>query len=311
LFSEQGKPAPEQGILNQKSKPTGSTENWAHRADSNHNYSPQRIIQVTKLAGQYLLVAAAPPHTIPRCNAALVVGLIINFDEVRNDSPESCLTTLPRIRFLRPSICISGESDAMAYESRWERLRHALERVMAATEETENEAKADICRAIADGAIGLRGKLKEDSTKLHTSNAVVEGGELRIPHDLIPEHLDWENSRPLKLWNVAAEQLRVRKLWYLDWIELSVANVTQHLCRPGRQDEAAQDALSDAGAASRSRPARERVLLAIAELYPQGVPTQANEPNASLFRRVGRWLRERQLPNASDETILRAAGRRR
>ena len=199
----------------------------------------------------------------------------------------------------------------MTYESIWWALPEALERVMATTGGTEPEVKADICRAIVDGAIGHRGKLKEDRTKLRTSDAVVEGKELRPWHGLKPEDLDWENSRPLKLWEVAAPRLRVSKLWYLDRIELSVADVTQHLGQPTRQGEAPQGALSNAGAGSRSRPARERVLQAIAELYPQGVPTQAAVPNASLCRRVARWVRERGLLVVSEDTILRAAGRRR
>jgi hypothetical protein len=145
----------------------------------------------------------------------------------------------------------------MTYESIWWALPEALERVMATTGGTEPEVKADICRAIVDGAIGHRGKLKEDRTKLRTSDAVVEGKELRPWHGLKPEDLDWENSRPLKLWEVAAERLRVSKLWYLDRIELSVADVTQHLGRPERQDDAAQDTLSDPGAAIRSQSAPE------------------------------------------------------
>jgi hypothetical protein len=61
----------------------------------------------------------------------------------------------------------------------------------------------------------------------------------------------------------------------------------------------------------RSRPRRESVLRAIAEVYPDGVPDQATEPNYRLCRRVGEKLRQAGLPAVSDDTILRAAGRRR
>ena len=199
----------------------------------------------------------------------------------------------------------------MTSESTWERLSKALERVRTVTQVSEDKAKERICQAIADRVVNIRGKLKEDRNKLHTSNAVLAGGEFRIPHDIKPEDLDWENSRPLKLWEVQAERSRVRGLWHLAWIELSSAEVTEHLCRPETQGEAAQVALSDAGAAIRSQPARERASQAIAELYPQGVPTQDVEPNPLLCRRVGEWLSERRLPDVSDDTILRAAGRRR
>ena len=96
----------------------------------------------------------------------------------------------------------------MGYESIWWTLSEALERVMAATGGTEPEVKADICRAILDGAIEVQGKLKESSTKLLTSSGVIEGKELSPWNGLEPEDLDWENSRPLKLWQVAAPRLR-------------------------------------------------------------------------------------------------------
>jgi hypothetical protein len=61
----------------------------------------------------------------------------------------------------------------------------------------------------------------------------------------------------------------------------------------------------------KSRPALERARGAIKELYPDGVPGQATEPNANLCRRVSAKLQEESLPNVSDDTILRAAGRRK
>jgi 7-cyano-7-deazaguanine synthase in queuosine biosynthesis len=61
----------------------------------------------------------------------------------------------------------------------------------------------------------------------------------------------------------------------------------------------------------KSRPALERARGAIKELYPDGVPGQATEPNANLCRRVSAKLQEESLPGVSDDTILRAAGRRK
>jgi hypothetical protein len=62
---------------------------------------------------------------------------------------------------------------------------------------------------------------------------------------------------------------------------------------------------------AKSRPAFERAQRVIGELYPHGVPGQAAEPNAILCRRVGGKLKEAKLPHVSDDTILRAAGRRK
>ena len=61
----------------------------------------------------------------------------------------------------------------------------------------------------------------------------------------------------------------------------------------------------------KSRPALERAQGVIKELYPDGVPDQASEPNASLCWQVSVKLKEAKLPNVSDDTILRAAGRRK
>ena len=62
---------------------------------------------------------------------------------------------------------------------------------------------------------------------------------------------------------------------------------------------------------AKSKPALERARGAIEELYPEGVPEQAVEPNAYLCRRVGEKLRQAGLHGVSDDTILRAAGRRK
>jgi hypothetical protein len=62
---------------------------------------------------------------------------------------------------------------------------------------------------------------------------------------------------------------------------------------------------------AKSKPAFERAQHVIGELYPGGVPGQAAEPNAILCRRVGEKLKEARLPHVSDDTILRAAGRRK
>ena len=61
----------------------------------------------------------------------------------------------------------------------------------------------------------------------------------------------------------------------------------------------------------RKRPGRERARNAINDLYPGGVPDQSSEPNAVLCRKVGQWLKGKGQPDVSNDTILRAAGRRK
>lgn len=61
----------------------------------------------------------------------------------------------------------------------------------------------------------------------------------------------------------------------------------------------------------KSQPKLERARGIIKDLYPDGVPAQATEPNANLCRRVSAKLKEAKFPDVSDDTILRAAGRRK
>ena len=63
----------------------------------------------------------------------------------------------------------------MAYDSVWERLNEAVRRVMDATGCSKEEAQADICRAVADGVIRFRGRLKKHATGHMTSKNVLEG----------------------------------------------------------------------------------------------------------------------------------------
>lgn len=58
-------------------------------------------------------------------------------------------------------------------------------------------------------------------------------------------------------------------------------------------------------------PKRERARKIIAELYPGGVPSQDEVPNVSICQQVGEALKRNEFPHISDDTILRAAGRRK
>ena len=62
---------------------------------------------------------------------------------------------------------------------------------------------------------------------------------------------------------------------------------------------------------AKSSPALERARGTIKELFSGVVPEQSVLPNANLLRQVGEKLRQAALPAVSDDTILRAAGRRK
>jgi hypothetical protein len=61
----------------------------------------------------------------------------------------------------------------------------------------------------------------------------------------------------------------------------------------------------------RSRPQRERAKAVIDTLRPGGVPPQNELRNASLLKDVNDHLKKNGSPPISDDTILRAAGRKR
>jgi hypothetical protein len=197
----------------------------------------------------------------------------------------------------------------MADAPTWERLSAATERVMATAGLSKEDAQSLICRALADGALKFQAKVGWHMIRPIYGNRVLEKEHFEILAGIKPEDLDWEKSRPLKPWVVRREIFNQPGRWNVDWIEVFSADVTK-LCSARSQGEATQRP-SRRGATRRSQPAFERARHAIDELFPDGVPGQADVPNAILCRRVGVKLKNKGLPNVSDDTILRAAGRRK
>jgi hypothetical protein len=191
----------------------------------------------------------------------------------------------------------------MAYVAQWERLSDAATRVATAAGVSRDIAQSNICQAIADRAVNIRCKLKNHTTRPLTSREVLQGEDFDIPTKIESQDLDWEASRPRKPWIVRRGNYSLSGLWNLEWIELFRTDVTNFLCpaatfRPKEQK-------------TKSQPAREGAKRAIQELYPEELPDQTALPNATLCRRVSDKLKALGLPGVSDETILRAAQRRR
>ena len=201
----------------------------------------------------------------------------------------------------------------MTYMPRWERLSETLTRVIGATGLTEIEAKAVICQALSDGAVAVRSAPRKHATKGTTSrDTILNGSQIQIPFGLEPEHLDWERSRPLKEWLVPRGTFPVPGYWHLEWIELSVTDVTKELCISQAAVDVAQQTLSQTSETSRSRPAAasrsrsrptfDRAQRAVGALYPGGVPAPVDLPNKSLCQRVGEWLVRESPPFQTSQT---------
>jgi hypothetical protein len=90
----------------------------------------------------------------------------------------------------------------MAYVSEWELLSEATNRVMTTAGLSKDQAQIDICRAVADGAVRIRGKLMKHATKPTTSKAELLGTDFEIRSEIKPEDLGWERSCPVKPWIV-------------------------------------------------------------------------------------------------------------
>lgn len=195
----------------------------------------------------------------------------------------------------------------MAYTPDWEPLADALKRIMA-TGASEDEAKTDLCRAVADQKIDVRVRIAASDYGMR--GQVFSDGNVGVPADLRPGDLDWVQSRPFGQWPIGpklGEYLWIRG-WEnhsLDLVELSTSDLMNILCKGNQLQARPQQSRG------RSRPATERAEGAIRVVYPNGVPDQATEPNAILCRRVSAKLKESKLADVSDDTILRAAGRRR
>lgn len=61
---------------------------------------------------------------------------------------------------------------------------------------------------------------------------------------------------------------------------------------------------------SRATPVRSRAMAALADIYPEGVPGQNDVSNGALCGEVADWLKKKAKPQVSNDTVLRAAGRR-
>ena len=95
----------------------------------------------------------------------------------------------------------------------WETLAETLARVMMTTGLSTSEAQLDICRALKDGKLRARYTVERVQTPYRFDldpRAVGQPrstfdqrdiiGRPRVPPDLIPDDVDWKNSRPKSPW---------------------------------------------------------------------------------------------------------------
>src|SRR4051794_3997919 len=66
---------------------------------------------------------------------------------------------------------------------------------------TEDEAKIDLCRAMADRKINVRVRIAAGDD-YHMQGQVFAGRNVAAPPHLTPGDLDWMQSRPLRRWSI-------------------------------------------------------------------------------------------------------------
>jgi hypothetical protein len=131
------------------------------------------------------------------------------------------------------------------YTPDWEPLAAALKRVVGRGV-AEQQAKADICHAVADGKIRIRVVMHK--TAPDVGGQTLEGRNVGVPLRLDPADFDWANSRPFAPWDTGPNFRNPAERYFALWpwkpravalIELSVADLTDVLCRdePSGQSE--------------------------------------------------------------------------
>jgi hypothetical protein len=124
-----------------------------------------------------------------------------------------------------------------------------------------------------------------------------------IPPILSPSDFHWQRSRSLNLCRGIDLQNHC--------IELFRSDVTKVLCGSTDGDISPGGKDGNLPGSSKQRPARQRAEEVLTQLFGDRVPDQTALPNAVLCKQVGAKLKELGYTDVSDDTILRAAGRRK
>jgi len=112
---------------------------------------------------------------------------------------------------------------------------------------SEEEAKTDLCRAVADGKIHVR-------VRIARSDRLFRNGNVGVPPHLKPGDLDWVQSRPFARWPIGPK-LGEHYSWISGWenrpldlIELWTAVVIEILCSGGVEGKSSTTARHETAA---------------------------------------------------------------
>jgi hypothetical protein len=187
---------------------------------------------------------------------------------------------------------------------------------------SEEEAKNDLCRAVADRKINLRVRIASSGGSMR--GRVFSGGNVGVPAHLGPGDLDWVRSRPLRPWSIGP-MLGQHYSWDwedrpIDLIELSTSDVKKVLCGAwaradvdilpptvGRVSSAASVPYKPAAPNSKPGPGAKKqgITDAINQLWPNGIPRALSAKDRN--RQIIDWLTRNQysVPGNPERAIQR------
>jgi hypothetical protein len=226
----------------------------------------------------------------------------------------------------------------MRYIQDWAQLAEARGMVESCGH-SRDEAELDICNALADRKIPIRPEILE----IYGSRGLPLGAPaLRVPRRLTPRDFDWEKSVTVTPWQENMDAIALPRLRHTRpprqivlSIELSTRDVRRVLCggepvsRPSKDDLGHAPAIAPKEIApratetptldavgtrrrttSRNSAKRQRARSALIEAFPEGVPDKDHLTNVEICHHVQEKL-GKAAETLSNETILRAAGRRK
>jgi hypothetical protein len=213
----------------------------------------------------------------------------------------------------RVEISIGRGVGVVTYIPEWEPLAAAVTRVMAAGAK-KNDAKRDLCSAIADGNIAVRVRLAEEPYR-NLPATVLSDLNLDVPSYLSPSDFDWRQSRPLKKWPIAQKYPGEMILAFfaraghlverrIDLIELRTSDVAELLCASGSSSQNEPTSIVQnfkAGPGAKSLGIEQ----AIRAMWPKKIPTGLTAKDRN--NQIVKWLKEHDcsVPSTPARAIQR------
>jgi hypothetical protein len=193
----------------------------------------------------------------------------------------------------------------MPYVPEWEPLTAALKRILGSGVE-EDQAKSDLCHAIADDNIRVRVTISNN----HKQERVYPRENVGIPKHLKSENIDWINSRPTSEWWIGPAPGQ-HYSWLdgknepIDLIEVATADVTDvFMLRAADMPSPGAGGHRLPKAPARKTTLAARLATELSNLFPAGRPAKKIEEirrDLENLPRVGPFS-----PRTLDEALKQA-----